>query len=138
MSLEPIEVNLNAFERLSILRRELQHLERECEEVEGRLRSSLEAEARRSYLASLSPYFRTREESAQEESDPAELSRRREAVHQALEAVRRQIPVLEAEIASGAAPAAAPRPSERAARPAARPRTDSQKVQKRLPSFDDF
>ena len=144
---EPIEINLNSFERLAILRQEMQNLEKELEKAEGGLRICLESQARREYLSSLSAYFSKRGDA--EAGDPDELARRREEIYQALEAVRAQIPVLESEIARGGA-----RPSARAAglkagraAPAAprsgpssagSSRTRGKQDKKRLQSFGDF
>ena len=139
MALEPMHVSLSAFECLAILRQELQTLEKALEDIERRLSASLEAQARAEYLGSLSSYFQTRAQ-AEEIEDAAKLEEERQAIHQALEAVKQQIPQMEAQAASGEEPQAAPaRPvgtQPVAPPPAAKPASPA--ARKRLQGFGDF
>ena len=131
----------DVYARLEILRQELQELEKAIEEITRRLQVGLSDQARREYLSALSPYFRSRE-SSEPAQDPAALEEQRQLIHQALETVRQQIPLLEGEIGSGPPPAGPsdPGPSLRDLQqkkmPAAGAPADQPK--KRLRGFESF
>ena len=103
MSLQPIDVTLSSFECLSILREELQLLERERSEIEVRIRESKEILARQEYLGSISAYFGTRPVEEPPE-DAVALEQQRALIHEAFVLIEQQIPLLEGEASkSGAA-----------------------------------
>jgi len=126
VTLERINFELNAPQKLQILRQELQDLEAELVEIESRIRDALETQARRSYLQSLAPYYQQLPASDDKGDDPAILEQNRQVTADAIDTMQSLIPALEN--APGASAAPAPMPAS----------TKSPAPKKRLQSFDDF
>jgi hypothetical protein len=105
VALEPMRVELTPFERLEILRNEQSTLAKELDGIERRLQSALDAQAKAAYLSALSPYFAERAVKEQA-ANPAAIEKERQLIHNALEAVNKQIPAVEGEIQPGSVPAA--------------------------------
>jgi hypothetical protein len=113
MGLEPITVTLSSFEKLEILRTELKQCEQAAQDAERDLRAALRAVAVQRYLKSVAPFYNERPLPPEAAAAP-ELERKRQALYQVIQALRSQIPRLEAN-ATGA-PKAAPRSDKRRSR----------------------
>lgn len=104
MTLAPLTVLLTKFEQLEILRQEVETREAELRETERRIRELLFETERQKYLKSLHALFgdlKLPPEAGQMQT----LYARREALHQALETMRKAMTALETETRGQAAPA---------------------------------
>ncbi len=139
MTPEPMNVDLSLFERLEILRQEQGTLEKELDAIERSLNKSLTAQARTAYLETLAPYYKhlTREEI----EDPAELEGQRQLIHQALESIQMQVPLLEEQVQGAPAqPARRVKRGEAPIPPGTTPTSQKadKKARRRIQGFDNF
>jgi hypothetical protein len=109
MAFEPITVTLSTFEKLEILRGELKAREEELQNVERELKNALRMLATHRYLKGVSPYYARRPTPPEAAAVP-EIEKRRQALYQVIQAIRAEVPRLEA-AAAGRQP-----PPPRAAR----------------------
>ncbi len=105
MALEAITVTLTTFDKLEVLRTELKTGQEELQAVERDLRSSLRTLATHRYLKSISPYYGSRPAPPEAASIP-EIEKRRAALYQVIQAIRAEMPRLEATV-SGQQPSRA-------------------------------
>jgi hypothetical protein len=90
MGLEPIEVELNDFAKLELLRDEDERLAQELADVEREIRGQKLSQIRQDYLASLSQYYAANPVHSLDPARLQELDGRRAMIHSTLEAVRAQ------------------------------------------------
>lgn len=126
MALEPINIQLSKFEQIEVLRQEIELREEELKETEKSIRVVLWEFERIKYLSTVHPLFKQLPQPAEAASLP-QLQANREALGQAIEALKTALATLENET-KGMQP-----PPTRAGLPgaAAAPR-------KKFDSFDDF
>ena len=97
MPLDPIRVTLSPYERLEILRQELELREQEFLEVEKRVRQILWELERQRYLQTVHPLFQQLQKPA-EASELPQLNANREALDSALKTLRTTFQAVEEEV----------------------------------------
>ena len=127
-ALEKIAVELSPFEKLQILRQELEDRQKEKTEIEAEIRAKLQLIETQRYLESLSPYYAANPQEGLPSREEVEaLETRRIQLHELVQNIEATIPVL-LDNSKGSPPAAAPAP--------ATPAGPARKV--KFDSFDDF
>lgn len=115
MGLEPISVELTDFNKLELLRDEVESLTEKLAEAEKSIRDAMLAAARREFLMSLSPYYASVPAGDVDVARLQELHAQRQLVGSALEVVEAQYQQFEQ--ALGGAPQGAETPGRRSDRP---------------------
>ena len=100
MGLDPITVTLSTFEKLEILRTEVKVREQELADTEKELRAALRSVATQRFLKSLAPYYNSVPLPPEAAAAP-DLERKRQSLYQVIQAIRSQIPRLEATAMGG-------------------------------------
>ncbi len=134
MGLEPIQVNLSIFEKLEILRQEIDLREEELKEAEKSIRQILHEIERQKYLQTVHPLFQHLPPPAEAANLP-QLHSNREALHQALLAMKASMQAIEAE--TGGRPQKPPADDLRTLQQQ-RPGTGAGGAASRKPKFDSF
>ncbi|MBN2714153.1 MAG: hypothetical protein JXR97_17170 [Planctomycetes bacterium] len=125
---EPIRVELTAFQKLQILRDQLEDRQRELESVESKIRDNLAIIEEQRYLESLSPYYAANPlENMPSSEDIKTLEQKRAALFDLVKNIEATLPAV-MELAEGKGGGGQSGPSL-AAGPARKARFDS---------FDDF
>ena len=132
MGLPPITVALTDFERLEILRHELELREQELQDAEKDVRRILYEVERQKYLASIHALFQQLPQ-PEEAANLPQLIANRDGLHQAIQAMKAALQALEAATRGAAPTAAAPQ------RPGAPQRGSAPGSQRmRFDSFEEF
>ncbi len=129
-AIEKIQVELSPFEKLQILRSELDDRQKELAGLEAEIRSKLQVSQTQRYLESLSPYYAAnpREGLASREEVEA-MEARRVQLHELIRNIEATIPMLLQSKGQDAG---------RQAAPAAAPAAPGPVRKARFDSFDDF
>lgn len=140
MGLPPIQVQLSKFEQLEILRQEIELRDEELKQTEKFIRTVLWEMERQKYLQTIHPLFQQLQP-PQESGNLTQYLANREALGQAIEALKIQLQVLEAETRGQAVPAGLrasmpPRPAAPGVPGAGAAAPGAPK--RRFDSFDDF
>ncbi len=112
MSPDQLSVSLTTFEKLETLRTELKEREQEMQKVERDLNTALRALATYRFLKGIAPFYANRPAPPEATAVP-ELEKRRQSLIQVVQAIRTEIPRLEAAAVSGKAPRPAQAPRGR-------------------------
>lgn len=128
MALEPINIQLSKFEQIEVLRQEIELRGEELKETEKSIRAVLWEIERIKYLSTVHPLFRQLPQPAEAANLP-QLQANREALGQAIEALKVSLTALEGET-KGMQP-----PPARAGMPGA---GAGAAPRKKFDSFDDF
>ena len=129
MALPPIQVQLSKFEQIEILRAEIELREQELRQTEKQIRDLLFESERQKYLRSVHPIF-NQLPAPESAAHLPQLNANRDALGEALEAMRSSLAKAEAETAGQTAP-----PSRNPAAGLPRP---AQPRAARFDSFDQF
>lgn len=140
MGLPPIQVQLSKFEQLEILRQEIELRDEELKQTEKFIRTVMWEIERQKYLQTIHPLFQQLQP-PQEAASLSQYTANRDALGQAIEALKVQLQVLEAETRGQAVPAGLrasmpPRPAAPGAPGAGAAAPGAPK--RRFDSFDDF
>jgi hypothetical protein len=103
MGLDPVTVTLTPYEKLEILRAELKARDEEMQSVERELRRAMRTLATHRYLRLVSEFYASQPPPPEAATVP-QLDKRRQALHQLIQALRTEIPKLESAAVSGQPP----------------------------------
>ncbi len=140
---ERIRITFSPFEKLQILRSELEDRSRELEALEAEIRNKLQLHETQRYLETLSPYYtaQPRQDLPTREEIEA-LESRRTQLHELIDTIEASIPALLQQAESGGGAPPQPSPAGDGAAPGAPPpgpqAAAGQARKARFESFDDF
>ena len=121
--MDPIHIELSVFEKLQIVRTELEQRQEEKEKLEGLIKSLLFEIEQAKYLKSLDPAYQKIDTTEQEEKLES-LNKRRAEIYSILEKLEKTYPELETQA--------------RGKKPGAGTQGGSGGLDKKFSSFDDF